>query len=159
MDLAAQIEQVLTQYQQQGQDLVKLLEQEQVALKENQRDFIGELTQQKQRLLSDFVNADKTLLAIIQQHGNPKTTSIAEIIEQLNTQGKDYLKQLWQNLQTTISTARKLNVTNGIAISNRLNSIKHSLDLLKGQSPNDVVSYNAKGNLQTHRNATGESLA
>ncbi len=160
MDLAQQLQLCLEKYSKQAQQLMQLLQSEQQALQTDDQAALNELTQQKQHLLTDFLQADRSFVDIISKSNNPNHQTLNDVINDLDSPKQSQLTTLWKKLKQSIEETLNLNAINGIALSNRINAIRHTLSILTtGDANESIVSYDANGGLESATRSTGQSKA
>lgn len=128
---------LLQNIQQQSQQLLDCLQQEKLALKNNQLEELSEISNQKLALLDQLEQLDK------QRSASSANENFNDFVANSNNTG---LISQWDVCRKTIAECQKQNEINGRLINKRSQMNQDILSILSGRKQQADETYNAKGN-------------
>ncbi|MCW8934593.1 MAG: flagellar protein FlgN [Gammaproteobacteria bacterium] len=137
---------LLKNIQNHSQQLIDCLQQEKLALNNNQLDKLNEISSEKQVLLDQLNQLDK------QRAASSANENFNDFITNSNNQ--PLIKQ-WALTRQTISECRHLNEVNGRIINKRSQINQDIISILSGRNEQPDETYNAKGNQSAQASLLG----
>ncbi|WP_396587241.1 flagella synthesis protein FlgN [Bermanella sp. R86510] len=135
--------------------LLSTLQQEAQALLDRDTKVMDESAQRKRSLLIAFQKQAKKRQAYLSSQGvNTDETGLLSLVEQVDTETRTHLKQLWSRTRELFSNVIRKNEENGIVIQHSQQRTRNLLKILHGDR-NRPNLYNEKGSAgkgaQSHR--------
>ncbi|MBR7798791.1 flagella synthesis protein FlgN [Undibacterium fentianense] len=142
---ASQLKQIIEQEVQVMQSLSLLLSEEQQVLVNNESEKLELITPNKNQLLTQIVELEKSRSHAMNQLGLPNDAKGMQALFSGDADAKA-LQSLWQTLIQISSTAQEQNKTNGLLINRQINKNQATLSILQSGNNHQAGSmYGADG--------------
>lgn len=133
------------------EQLENLLEAERKALSNRQLEEIQDKTEQKQALLTRYLELNKDRVTLLQSLGyTPDGDGVSNMIAAAPESAQMVLNDSWNKLQSKLSALQESNKINGLISSRNLKNIEQLLSIMSGRSAKDRL-YNQKGSAGHYR--------
>ena len=133
------------------EQLENLLEAERKALSNRQLEEIQDKTEQKQALLTRYLELNKDRVTLLQSLGyTPDGDGVSNMIAAAPASAQTVLNDSWSKLQRKLSSLQESNKINGLISSHNLKNIEQLLSIMSGRSAKDRL-YNQKGSAGHYR--------
>jgi len=133
------------------EQLENLLEAERKALSNRQLEEIQDKTEQKQALLTRYLELNKDRVTLLQSLGyTPDGDGVSNMISAAPPSAQTVLNDSWSKLQNKLSALQESNKINGLISSRNLKNIEQLLSIMSGRSTKDRL-YNQKGSAGHYR--------
>ncbi|MBE9396353.1 flagellar protein FlgN [Pontibacterium sp. N1Y112] len=133
------------------EQLENLLNAERTALSSRQLEEIQDSTEQKQALLTRYLELNKDRVTLLQNLGySPDSEGVNNLIATAPPTAQTVLNDSWSKLQNKLSSLQESNKINGLISSRNLKNIEQLLSIMSGRSAKDRL-YNQKGSAGHYR--------
>lgn len=133
------------------EQLENLLKAERTALSSRQLEEIQDNTEQKQALLTRYLELNKDRVTLLQNLGySPDGEGVNNLIAAAPPAAQTVLNDSWNKLQNKLSALQESNKINGLISSRNLKNIEQLLSIMSGRSAKDRL-YNQKGSAGHYR--------
>lgn len=133
------------------EQLENLLNAERTALSSRQLEEIQDSTEQKQALLTRYLELNKDRVTLLQNLGySPDSEGVNNLIASAPPTAQTVLNDSWSKLQNKLSSLQESNKINGLISSRNLKNIEQLLSIMSGRSAKDRL-YNQKGSAGHYR--------
>jgi flagella synthesis protein FlgN len=137
--------QVLQKNQEAFGQLQHILEQEQTCLKENNRQLLEKIVQEKSLSLKAAQQAEQQLVTLLSQLKCPlEKKAVERLLANTSSNFKTILSNQWARLHQSMLKCERLNQVNGKVISRIRMGLASVVSSLKGQDPASQI-YQASG--------------
>ena len=129
--------------------------QEKKLLTEREFKPLADIATQKQALIDAIQSNNEQKVALLKPYLNQQSdkTLVDALVQQFGIEQASHIKQLNQELESTLAKCQHLNAVNGQAIVRSLENNQELLAIITGKQNNNSELYNALGKVTSGTNS------